>query len=264
MIRFLFYICLASFFYTYAAYAQDMAHSQPLEITAEDSLEWHRNELYFKANKNVHVTQGNTQLFSDILIAQYRDGKNGGMEIHTIKAGGNVRIISPQSKAYGDSAIYNVDKGFAVMKGRNLRLVSKDQTVTAHDKFRYWVNKGRLEAIGKAKAVRLGDQLEADKIIVTFKEDRHGKRTLKTLEALGNVVITTPDEVLTGELAIYQAATNIAEIHKNVRITRGPNILEGSRAQVNLETNISKIFGGDGKKGRVRGVFYPNSETISK
>ncbi len=83
---------------------------------------------------------------------------------------------------------------------------------------------------------------------------------LKTLEAIGNVVITTETEVLRGERGVYNAATNVAELHENVKITRGPNVLEGTKAQVDLDTNISKIFGGAQNGGQVRGVFYPGSE----
>ncbi len=238
---------------------------KPLVITADGSLEWHRNDFYFKANKNVKAAQGGTVLFSDVLVAKYDNSKDGSINISTIKADGHVKIKSAQSTAYGDHAVYSISKGYAVMKGKNLRLISKDQTVTARDKFQYWVNEGRLEAIGNAVAVRDGDKLEADKIIATFVQDNKGKRVLKTLEALGSVVITTPDEVLTGNRAIYQADSNIAQLHENVKITRGLNVLEGERAQVNLVTNISKIFGGTAETGgRVRGIFYPGSVEKSK
>lgn len=248
------------------AYAQSANpdRDKPVEITADESLEWHRNELYFRARKNVKSVQGETTLLSDLLTAKYRDGPQGGMDIYTIQADGQVQIISKDSKAYGDRAVYNVDRGFAVMTGRNLKIVSTDQTVTAQDKFQYWVNAGRLEAIGNAVAVREGDKLEADKLIAVFTNGANGKRELKTLEALGNVVITTPDEVLKGDRALYTAETSMAELHDNVLITRGPNVLEGSRAELNTKTNVSKIFGGvveeDGETGRVRGVFYPGSE----
>lgn len=260
MIRFVFLFCMFFSSNVWSQSALNPDRNEPLEITADDSLEWNRTKLYFKARENVHAVQGGTTLISDLLTAQYRDGKKG-MDIHTLQADGHVKINSAQSRAYGDHATYRVDKGYAVMTGRNLRLISDGQTVTARDKFQYWVNSGRLEAIGHAVAVRLGDKLEADKLIATFTEDKAGKRTLKALEAIGHVVITTPTEVLTGELAIYQAETNIAEIHNNVKIMRGPNVLQGDRAQVNLETNVSKIFGGTGEAGRVRGVFYPGSET---
>tara|TARA_R110001592_G_scaffold29350_9_gene106626 strand:- start:43902 stop:44711 length:810 start_codon:yes stop_codon:yes gene_type:complete len=249
---------------TTAAYAQNAVNpdrDKPLEITADESLEWHRNELFFQAKKNVRAVQGATTLLSDVLVAKYRESKKSNMEIYNIQATGSVQIISAKSKAYGDKAVYNVDKGFAVMTGRNLRLVSEDQTVTARDKLQYWVNQGRLEAIGRAVAVREGDRVEADKLIAVFLEGADGKRVLKTLEAIGSVVITTPTEVLTGDRARYEAQTNIAELQDNVRITKGPNVLEGARAQVNLETNISKIFGSKDKDGgRVKGVFYPRSE----
>lgn len=248
-------------FLTGGVFAQQNPDSKkPLEITADESLEWHRNAFYFKAKTNVRAVQGGTTLYSDVLTAKYREGKKGGMDIYAVNADGHVKIISQQSKAYGDKAVYSIDKGFAVMTGKNLKLVSDDQTVTARDKFQYWVNAGRLEAIGKAVAVRAGDRVEGDKLIAVFTQNKNGKRVLKTLEAIGNVVITTETEVLRGERGVYNAATNVAELHENVKITRGPNVLEGTKAQVDLDTNISKIFGGAQNGGQVRGVFYPGSE----
>ncbi len=241
------------------AFAQNPDSEKPLEITADKSLEWHRSELFFRARENVHAKQGKTSLFSALLTAKYREGEGGGVDIYSILADGNVRIVSQNSQVYGDDAVYDVDKGYAVIRGNNLRLVSDDQTVRAHDKFEYWVADGRLEAHGQAKAEREGDTLEADKMIALFTQDpKTGKRVLKSLEAIGNVVITTPDEILRGNRATYLAETNVAELLEGVVIVRGPNKLQGSRAEVNLNTNISKIFGGDNDDGgRVRGVFYP-------
>jgi lipopolysaccharide export system protein LptA len=73
------------------------------------------------------------------------------------------------------------------------------------------------------------------------------------------VKITTPTEVLTGDYGIYKAETNTAEVKGNVKIVRGPNTLEGDRAQVDLNTNVSSMFGGEGT-GRVKAVFFPGSE----
>ena len=251
-----------------AAYAQSVGNpdsKEPLEITADESLEWHRNELYFRAKKNVKAKQGDTTLLSQVLTAEYREGAQGGMQIHTILAEGAVEILSADSKAYGDSATYDIDEGYAVMRGNDLRLVSQDQTVTANDKFEYWVAQGKLEAVGRAVAVREGDKLEADRLIASFVENKAGQRKLKTLEALGNVVITTPDEVLRGNRGLYKADTSIAELYDNVKITRGPNVLTGTKADVNLKTNVSRILGGGVTtsgtgSGRVRAVFYPGSE----
>lgn len=255
--------------------------SKPLEITAEESLEWHRSELFFQAKKDVKAAQGTTTLYCDDLVAKYRDSEKSNIDIYSIKATGDVRIVSADSKAYGDEAIYNIDKGFAKMTGKDLRLLSEDQNVRANDQFLYWVAQGRLEAIGDAVAVREGDKIEADKLIATFTDGEDGKRMLKTLEAVGNVVITTPTEILSGAYAHYSAQTSIAELKDNVRIARGESFLEGERAQVDLNTNISKIFGSasgsvtpsdtgtsevitteevnETGKTRVRAVFFPKN-----
>lgn len=248
----------------YAAQSQGLNPDakQPLEITADESLEWHRNEQFFLARKNVKAVQGTTTLKSALLTAKYRDGQSGGMKIHTIIAEGAVEIVSAQSKAYGDRATYDIDKGYAVMTGKNLKLISPDQTVTAQEKMEYWTAQGKLQAVGHAKAVREGDEIIADVLIADFVEGKDGKRTLKTLRANGNVVITTPTEVLIGDEGVYQADTNVADITGHVKVTRGPNVLEGERAEVDLNTNISKMFGSATQQGggRVRGVFYPGSE----
>ncbi|MGH1404720.1 MAG: LptA/OstA family protein [Alphaproteobacteria bacterium] len=253
-------------------YAQSDANlnpdsDKPLEIVADEALEWHRNDLYFKAKKNVVAEQGSTTLKADLLTALYRNGEGGGIDIYRIQVDGHVKIIAQQNTAYGDNAVYDLDKGYAVLTGKNLRLLSEEQTVTARDKFQYWVTEGRLEAHGDAVAVRLGDKIEADKMIAVFTQNKSGKRVLKTLEAIGDVVITTPSEVLTGNRAMYRAESDQAELVENVTIRRGPNILQGSHAKVNLKTNVSKLFGGSAsgeEGGRVRGVFYPGSEEEEK
>ncbi len=266
-----FYVCLFVFmlqqsFPVFAQNAGNPDQNKPLEITAEESLEWHRNELFFRAKKNVHAVQGETTLVSDVLTAQYTDEPGGGIKIYRIEAEGSVKIASEKSTAYGQKAVYDVEKGYAIMTGGNLRLTSDDQIVTARDKFEYWVNSGRLEAHGNARAVREGDELLANRMIAIFSEDRAGKRTLKSLEAIGNVVITTPDEVLKGDRAVYSAQSNVAELIDNVTVKRGPNVLEGSRAEVNLATNVSKMFGAQSTEtdGRVRGVFYPGTQNKSE
>ena len=151
------------------------------------------------------------------------------------------------------------------MTGEGLRLVSGTQVVTAQDRFEYWTAEGKLLAQGRAKMVQQKssggqDSLEADIITATLHDNDKGQREIKTLEAEDNVVITTPTQVITGNYGIYHKKTNTAEIRGNVKIRRGPNVLEGSKATVDLNTNVSRMFGSGSGQGRVRGVFYPGSQ----
>ena len=61
------------------------------------------------------------------------------MEIWRITAVGNVKVMTHNSTAYGDKAIYNVDKEMAIMTGKNLSLTTPDQKVIAQERFEYWV-----------------------------------------------------------------------------------------------------------------------------
>lgn len=266
MKRFILFTCLA-FITPTMTKAQEMPVGKsdaPLEITADESLEWHRAEKVFIAKKNAVATQGEANIAAQTLTAHYREDVKGNMEIAKVTADQQVTITSNETIAYGQKAVYDLDTGLATMTGDNLKMVGPDQTVTAQDRFEYWMNEGRLSAIGRAKVTRLEDTVEADKVSATFMENTAGERVLDSMEATGNVVITTPTEVITGAYGIYRAKTNIAELTGGVQIKRGPNILEGEKAQVDLNTNVSKMYGSAQSGGRVRGVFYPGSEEKPK
>jgi lipopolysaccharide export system protein LptA len=263
-----------------SAFAQQKNSGQPIEITASKTVEWLRNEKQYVARENVIVTQGNMQILSDLLTADYRDGATSSMEIFQITAEGNVQIKDVKNTAYGDKGVYDVTNGVAVLTGQNLRLVSPDQTVTAKDRMEYHSNDRMAKAIGNARVVRAKDTLTANTITAYFKDQSAptatttatakpanaavGGGSLDRLEAEGNVVITTPTEVLRGSKAVYKADSNIAEVTGKVKIERGQNVMEGARAEVNLNTNVSKMFGSTKEGGRVRGVFFPGSGNKDK
>lgn len=262
-----------------AAYAQTPAPApanseQPIEITASKTVEWLRNQKQYVARENVVVKQGNMTILADLLTADYRESEASSMEIWQITAEGHVQIKDDKNTAYGDKGVYDVTNGVAVLTGNDLKLVSPDQTVTAKDRMEYHSNERLAKAIGNAKVVRTKDTLAANTITAYFKDqtaqpapktdgnggtDVVGGGSLDKLEADGNVVITTPTEILRGSKAVYKADTNIAEMTGKVKIERGENVMEGNRAEVNLNTNVSKMFGSDKDGGRVRGVFFPGS-----
>ncbi|MCF8495769.1 MAG: ostA-like family protein [Alphaproteobacteria bacterium] len=209
--------------------------------------------------------QGPSSVSAEILTAHYREEKGSGMDIWKVEAEKNVVIRSQESAAFGDQADYDLQKGLAIMTGQNLRMESPDQTLTARTRFEYHVQDGRVKALGGAKITRKninghGDTLEADEISALLQQNEKGQRVLKTLEARGHVVITTAQEIVTGAYGIYDANLNKATLTGNVTIRRGQNLLQGEKAEVNLNTNVSRIFGGSAAGGRVRGVFYPGSE----
>jgi len=259
------------------AWAQNAApkSKEPLEVTAQKNLEWDRTKKTFTARQDAIAKQGLTELHGDTLIAKYIDGKDGkGLNITRIDATGNVVVISDGSRATGQQGYYDVADGYSELTGNNLKLTTATDTVTARDKMTYHAAKREMNAWGNARATRGDDVIVADRLIGRFKEDPEtGGSKMDEMEAVDNVVITTPTDILYGDRAIYYAGPNTATVTGHVRIERGPNIITGARGEIDLNTNISRIFGGAGSAtptsgtdgapvtpgadGRVRGVFYP-------
>lgn len=265
-------ICLLAFLCVSPALAQSADTSrQPIEVTAKQSLEWNREAKLYIAREEAVAKQGPTEIHADTLTAKYVDGdesETGKTAITRIDAVGNVTIISDGSKATGDLGYYDVKTGYSQLTGDNLMLKTQTDTITARDKLTYDANKSELNAWGNAKAVRGEDTIVANRLIGRFKKDlATGESRMDEMEAIGDVVITTPTDVMTGDRGIFVASTNKATMIGNVRIDRGPNIITGARGEVDLNTNISRIFGSaepggptgltDTGDGRVRGVFYP-------
>lgn len=248
------------------AIAQD--GNAPVEITADKTLEWHKNALQYVARGNAVVKRGDVTIKSDLMTADYRaksDRKQGSnTDIYRMTGTGNVSIDNKGSIVTGDKVVYDIDAGIATMTGENLSMTSPDQIVTASESFQYTIKDGRVKAIGNAKLVRGNNTLQGDTIDAILSTGTDGKNSLDRLEAHGNVKIVTPAEILTGSNATYNAKANNAVVTGNVKIMRGQNVLTGGRAEIDLTTNVSRLFGSsieDGQTGgRVRGVFYPGSE----
>lgn len=242
---------------------------KPLEITADQTLEWHRNDKKYIARGKAEAKQGLTSINAETLTADYRESEKSNFDIYSMTAEKDVVITSQGNQAFGDKAVYELDSGIATMTGSALKMVAPEQTLTARDKFEYAVTEGRLSAYGDVLIIRGEDKMQADKASAFFSQNAADSasgmsgRKLDRFEGEGHVIVTTPTEILSGDKGVYNAATNIAEVTGNVKITRGPNVLEGTRAEINLTTNVSRMFGDttttSSTSGRVKGVFYPSS-----
>lgn len=238
------------------------AGKKPIEITADQTLEWLQNKKQYIANGNVVVEQGAMKVQADRIVADYRakgDNAEKGTDIWQLTATGNV-ILSDQGRILkGESAVYNLDTGFMEIEGENLSLKTDDMQITASEKMTYDSAKNVAQAIGDAHVKREKDDLTAKIITAYLKKDEEGKLALKSAQAQHNVKIVTPDEILKGHKGVYDLENQKADIQGNVEIIRGPNSLKGERATLNLKTSVSKMYASKNSKKRVKAVFYPGS-----
>lgn len=257
----------------------------PLEIEADEGIEWRRNEQVYIASGNAVARRGAVSVHADRLIAHYRDRQDGesdddsgeeaaglgGTEIYRVEAEGSVRIEGENETAYGDHGLYDMDRAVVVLTGENLRFETPEETITARDSLEFWQEEELAVARGDAEA-RQGERSIRANVLsayLTIDDDEEngaeggegqGDGSVRRIEAFENVRIATADEVATGDKGVYEAATQVATLYGDVKMTRGGNQLNGGYAEVNLETGVSRLMGGppDGEaQQRVRGLLRP-------
>lgn len=234
----------------------------PIEVTAEQGLEWSQDGKRITARGSAKAVRGDVTVLGDTLVAHYRE-VNGQTEISRLEAQGNVTIQSPTETATGTLAIYDVAGQTMTLKGGPARIVTETDTITAKDGIVYNEATKVAVARGDALAIRQDKRIRADVLEATFAEDKDGKLAVQKADATGGVVITSPTEVATGDKGEYDAKSGIVTLTGSVKITRGDNQLNGGYATVNLNTGISRLLAGPpGSKGseRVQGLFTPDSK----
>ena len=231
------------------------SRNTPLEINADEGIEWQQKTQTYIARGNARAAQGDVAVHADTLTAYYREKQGGGTTIWRIDAENRVRIVSPTQRAFGDKGIYDVDNGILVLTG-NVRMETDTDRITARDSLEYWEKRNLAVARGNAVAERGENKLRADVLTAYFVKDAKGKSRVKQVDAFDNIVITTPDEIVRSDRAVYDVETGIAKLTGSVKITRGANQLNGEYAEVNLNTGVSRLFG---RGGGVRGIFTPEA-----
>jgi lipopolysaccharide export system protein LptA len=221
------------------------------------------------------------------------DEENGGTEIYRLAAEGHVHIFTPTDQAWGDRAVYDMDQAVMVLTGGDLKLLTPNELMTARDAMEYYPQQHMAVARGNAVVVtKDAKRMAADTLVayttpdpppppaapgggatqVAAKTPEPAKTDpakpgdddsaavsgkLKKVDAFGHVSVRTATDTVTGDKAVYVPDTGIARIFGNVRITRGENQMNGSEAEVNQKTGISRLLSG-GPSERVQGLVMPN------
>lgn len=240
---------------------------EPLEINADDGIEWRRDDQVYIARGNAMARRGDLAVRAQELKAYYRSGSGGTTEIYLIEAIDDVRMTSPNETIYAQTGVYNVIDGVLVLRGDNLKLETPEDVITARDSLEYWEQRQIAVARGDAYAKHGDVEVRADTLTAYLQADDAGKQTISTVRADGNVEIASPDEYASGDSGIYYAEQELATLTGKVKLTRDENQLNGQYAEVNLKTGVSRLLaappGGSDGSSKVRGLLDPSSEAVT-
>lgn len=114
------------------------------------------------------------------------------------------------------------------------------------------VDDARKEAVftGNVVVVQPDLSIKADRVVSLY--GAAGPSSITSFEAAGHVVLTTPDQVATGDLAVFDPKTRMLTLTGNVVVTNPSGQVQSKKLVVNLKTKKS-VFTNAG--GRVTGVF---------
>lgn len=302
-------ICGMAFSGPARAQGLDLSQGGPISITATDGIEWRQQEQQVIARGNARAVRETVTVTADRLIAWYRKKapaagaapaaaaakpaqaglaaeSEAGNEVYRLVAEGNVRIFTATDQATGDKATYDVDEAVLVLTGRDLKLITPNDVLTARDTLEYWAQKRMAVARGDAVVVTSDSKRLAADTLVAYTSDAPAQPApapapakpgearpadpaasgkLEKVEAYGNVSVRTVTDMVTGDRAVYVPDTGIARVGGNVRITRGQNQLNGALADVNMKTGIARLTAAGAE--RVQGLVVPNdasSQSLDK
>jgi lipopolysaccharide export system protein LptA len=237
----------------------NLDENAPIEIEASEGIEWRREDRLFVARGDARAKQGNVTVRADTLSARYREAQGGGNQVYRVEATGNVRIAAGVSTLEGDKGVYDLDRDVMTVTGDKVVLVTPEQRVVASESMEFDNRRQVAVARGDATVARGDQRIRADMLTAYFERDGQGRSAIRRIDAAGDVHVSTPSEIARANKGSYDLARGLATLSGSVRITRGPNQLNGENAEVNLRTGVSRLTGAPGEAGgRVRALIVPN------
>ena len=160
-----------------------------------------------------------------------------------------VAICSPEATAQKNQGPQNALQGFSQNRDQPVRIRAASLEVREKDK--------QATFTGDVHVVNGDTELRCKSLVVFYDEDTgggknmkaadpgpSGERSIKRIEAKGQVLVTQKDQNATGETAIFNMKENIVTLIGNVVVTRAGDVLRGPKLTVDLTNGVSKMEGG--------------------
>ena len=245
----------------FASGSKDM----PIEITADNGIEWEKNKEILIASGNAKASRGGITVLAEVLRAYYRKKTTGGTDLFRLDAAGGVKIFSDTESMEGETAVLDFEQAILKVDGKKVIYKAGPDTITANQQMEYWERQKMAVARGNAVAIHKGKTLRADVLKALLRKNKTGRSEVYIIEAFNNVLIVSDKDRLRSDSAIYKLDSGIATLKGNVSIIRENSILNGDLAEINLKTGISKLLTVDSvrsrkERKRVRGLIYPHRQ----
>lgn len=212
----------------------NQAQRSQLIIDSREGMQCDRIKGHCQAEGHIVVTKGPYKMTSqraDVYTRKVNDSKT---EIQRVEAQDDVRFFGPENEAaVSQKAVYDADQ-------QNIRL-----TPIAGQKVTLW----------KDNYIIFSNRLD-----IKLQDGQTTDTRIQDVIAQGDVVLSSPDELVKADKAIYNPNKGYIYVYGNVTIDREQGQTQGSYAEVNLDTKRIKMIKRPGVKTDkdVRVFIYPD------
>ncbi|WP_254073406.1 LptA/OstA family protein, partial [Acidisphaera sp. S103] len=238
----------------------DFTHGGPIDITAQDGLEWRQNEQEVIARGDARAIRGNVTVTADTLTAWYRkkgatetaqvtpasglagDPSTEGNEIYRLQAEGHVHIFTATDQAQGDKATYDLDQAVLVMTGHDLKLTTPNDVITARDDLEYWPQKHMAVARGDAIVVTNDAKRVAADTLVAYTTDNPPPATSNPAPTPVSTKTPVSGKTTDDPLAASGKLQRV-EAFGNVSVRTPTDMVTGDRGVYVPDTGMARLGG---------------------
>jgi lipopolysaccharide export system protein LptA len=243
----------------------DLTQGGPIQITAQDGIEWRQAEQVVIAKGDAKAVRGTVTVTADRLFAWYRKkgeaaatqqvatGLTGatdteGNEVYRMRAEGNVHIYTDTDQAWGDQATYDLDQAVLVMTGHALKLTTPNDTLTARDTLEYWSQQHMAVARGDAVVVTNDARRVSADTLVAYTVDAQAGSGAAASGASAQTRNTGSASAQPGQGAPDSMAAMVGKLERveafnNVSVRTVTDIVTGDRGVYVPDTDIAHLGG---------------------
>jgi len=122
--------------------------------------------------------------------------------------------------------------------------------------------KGTAIFTGRVEANQDKFRLSSASLEVFYNSNKEkGPTKVTQMEALGNVVIITKAQKITGSKAFFDMLKDTVTVTGDVVVTQGQNVIRGQKLLVDQKTGKTRFLSSSSSSsGRVRGLFLPSKK----
>lgn len=204
-----------------------------------------KEQIFFEDRINIKTESGYVAKTSQVLCDYTQGTADGNSPVSITGPSGKLNAQGVWMAEKGNLILFK-KKATAVLKNKK-----QDITISAQSGIQIDQKAQTLTAQNQVKIIQKTETLTADKTILYYTQ----KNQIQKIEAFGNVKIDNKKQTVSGDNAVYDPQTKMAEITGNVVVTQGPHKIQGEKAIVDMATGKSELI----SPNRIKGQLMPNA-----